>query len=629
MCGIAGYISRDKDSGIADKINIMLEKIIYRGPDGGGNHVHDQRVGLGHRRLSIIDLSDNAGQPMCYRDRYWLTYNGEIYNYIELRNELKEQGYTFSTESDTEVLLASFDYWGKDCVAHFNGMWSFALFDEKNEKLFCSRDRYGVKPFYYYTNGQVFIFGSEIKEILAVYPEECKADMDNLAVYLTKGSLDRNDGTMFANIKQLIGGFNLFLDCRNLSCEIKEYYDLRKIRIADRSKETNYIMFREKFMQSVGFRLRSDVQIGSCLSGGLDSSSIVCAVHKELEGTGNAGKQYTVSSCFEDKRYDEQEFIDEVVKDTGVTAYKVFPEMEKLFDELDKLIWHMDEPFASTSIYAQWNVFRKAKEKGLTVMLDGQGSDEQLAGYTPFYQVLFVNLLRRGKFRQLFHEINCYRTLRSESEPIRIGEILLSTLASALLPEGLHFKANRLYVRRLRGLPFPKHLYDNEKARSEFAYYNKKDPQEFIYAGMTQGLRALLHYEDRNSMAHSIESRVPFLDYELVEFIYSVPFSQKIENGRTKNLLREGLKDILPTAIYNRISKLGFVTTEDKWLKENEEFFYHELEKACDRLSAILDKKQVLEWYKTHVQSTRRGDSTCFRIICAAHWANVFNVCVG
>ena len=633
LCGIAGYVSLNADQSVVEAVRRMLDTIVHRGPDGWGIETFDGHVGLGHRRLAILDLTEKGKQPMCRANRYWITFNGEIYNYLELRQELQAMGEIFRTDTDTEVLLAAYAQWGTECVSHFNGMWAFAIYDAIAQTLFCSRDRFGVKPFYYTVVNDQFFFASEIKALLAVIPQRPKADMTHLAAYLASGILDADEGTMFDGILQLLGGYNLLLDCRDLSFRISRWYDLRTVKANNYTKKQDYALFREKFLHSVSLRLRADVPVGSCLSGGLDSSSIVCAVHELLDEerkyNRSVSSQYTISSCFEDLRYDEREYSDAVVKHTGTTHYQVFPEMGKVFTELDKIIWHMDEPFGGTSIYAQWCVFREAKKHGLTVMLDGQGADEQLAGYTPFYRVLFLQLLKTGQWRRLSHEMKCYQSLRAGSEPAPTRELLLSVLGTWLLPDSVRFWLNKLWRKKSEGRPFPAYMYDNPLSVGAYLDYDKRDARKFIYTSLQYGMRTLLHYEDRNSMAHSIEARVPFLDSELAEFIYSVPFDQKIENGRTKNLLREGMKDILPEKIYNRISKLGFVTPEDVWLKENEAFFYEELGRACDRLSCVLDKEKVLNWYKGHVQDTRRGDTTCFRIICAAHWADVFDVQVG
>ena len=633
LCGIAGQVLVQSNSALGDSVQRMLDTIVHRGPDGWGIKTFGNRVGLGHRRLAILDLTEKGKQPMCWANRYWISFNGEIYNYLELRQELQAVGEVFRTDTDTEVLLAAYAQWGTDCVSRFNGMWAFAIYDNIERTLFCSRDRFGVKPFYYTISDGKFYFASEIKALLEVFTQRPKADMTHLVAYLVSGILDADEGTMFDGIFRLLGGHNLLLNCQDLSFRISRWYDLRTVKMNHNAKEQNYALFREKFLHSVGLRLRSDVPVGSCLSGGLDSSSIVCAVHELLEEERKHNhivpQQYTISSCFEDLRYDEREYSDAVVEKTGTKHYQVFPDMGNVFSELDKIIWHMDEPFGGTSIYAQWCVFREAKKNGLTVMLDGQGADEQLAGYTPFYRVLFLQLLKTGQWSRLFHEMKCYQSLRAGSESVPTWELLLSVLGTWLLSDSVRFLLNNLWRRKSEGRPFPAYMYDNPLSVGDYLDYDKRNPQKFIYTSMQHGMQSLLHYEDRDSMAHSIEARVPFLDYELAEFIYSVPFEQKIENGRTKNLLREGSKEILPEKIYNRISKLGFVTPEDVWLKENEAVFYEELGKACDRLSYILDKDNVLNWYKSHIQDTRRGDTTCFRIICAAHWADVFDVEVG
>ncbi len=629
MCAIAGIISIVQTDNLKKDINSMLETVVHRGPDGQGSKIFDNKIVLGHRRLAILDLSEKGIQPMQRTGRYWITYNGEIYNYIELREELIKEGYAFSTDTDTEVLLAAYEKWGNDCVNHFNGMWAFAIYDEEKNQLFCSRDRYGVKPFYYSFSDNRFIFGSEIKEILAVFGKRPKVNRNTFDAYLVRGGFDKCEETMFDGIYQIEGGYNLILNCGDLTYKTVRWYDLRNIAVNKNDRHTNYRIFREKFLKAVNLRLRSDVPVGSCLSGGLDSSAIICAVHDNFKETKNDKGQYTVTSCFENERYDEWEYAESVIKKTGAASYQVFPDMGKIFEELDHIIWHMDEPFGGTSIYAQWCVFKEAKRRGLTVMLDGQGSDEQLAGYSAFYKVLFTQLLKKGKWKKLLHEIKCYKALREETEDLKTFDLVLSAITTLMMPNFLRYRLNTIYGRKKTGVPFSNAICNNAIVKSNFEGADKRNPQKYIYSGMNVGLRALLHFEDRNSMAHSIESRVPFLDYELAEFIYSIPFEQKIEDGRTKTILREALKDLLPEKIYNRYSKLGFATPEDVWLKENEEFFFDELGKACDKLSGIVEKNKVLKWYKDHIQATRRGDTTCFRIICASHWVEVFDVDLG
>lgn len=593
MCGIAGIVSNKKKDNLENMINGMLETIVHRGPDGSGKKFFDDKVALGHRRLAIIDLSEKGLQPMEWNKRYWITFNGEIYNYKELREQLiKEKNFSFESETDTEVILAAFAAWGEKCVNYFNGMWSFVIFDRNNQKMFCSRDRYGVKPFYYSMVDDYFVFGSEIKEILKISKGLIKANQKNLEAFLVNGLLDTNNETMFEGIFQLEGGCNLWLDNKTLNYKIERWHHIEKIKSNSFGKKKNCEIFRKKLFLAIRLRLRSDVPIGSCLSGGLDSSAIVCIANSILKEEKDNVEQYTITSCFTDEKYDEQKYADAVTEKTGTISYKIYPDIDKFFKEIDKIVWHMDEPFISMSMFAQWNIFREAKRKGLKVMLDGQGADEQLAGYTSFYNALFYDLLKKGKVKRLFREIKGFKRIRAESEKMSTVERVFSLIARFMIPGSLLYKIRLRYNDKKTELPFAKRMYFNDVIMSKNKLCDGKNQQRFVYGNMYTGMRALLHYEDRDSMAHSIEARVPFLDADLSEFIYSIPLEEKIEDGKTKDILREALKDVLPESIYRRYSKLGFVTPQDAWINENKEFFYSELEKGCERLKTLIDKKR-------------------------------------
>ena len=426
MCGIFGCFDRDGD--VPRNILRRATAIVsHRGPDGWGyllanpssgtaNFCRDPgefsapaTISFGHRRLSIIDLSEAAGQPMGTPEGdLWITYNGEIYNYIELRKELAGKGHVFRTASDTEVILHAYREWGEECLSRFNGMWAFGLLDLRRKRLFCARDRMGVKPFYYHTNGKRFLFGSEIKQFF-VDPSIPMEPHKGVAYdYLVHGVLDHSDLTFFSKIKQLRGGFFLIIDLTMESPDpaIRRYWGVDPGARIDGLTDAQYAdRFRELLEDSVRLRLRSDVPVGSCLSGGLDSSSIVCIANRLLREEGGVGKQNTFSSCFEDRRFDERIFIDAVVAATGVRSHCVFPQEGDVFRELSSLLWHQDEPFGSTSIYAQWCVFRLAKETGVKVMLDGQGADELLGGYHGFFDPYMAGLLARGRFASAFREM--------------------------------------------------------------------------------------------------------------------------------------------------------------------------------------------------------------------------------
>lgn len=624
MCGIAGcyHVNKEVDH---DRFEEMVDIISYRGPDDRGTF-YEGNLALGHRRLSIIDLSEAGHQPFVSNDdRYVIVYNGEIYNYKELRTELKDKGFVFRTETDTEVLLASYDHWGSECVKHFNGMWAFAIYDRRENKLFLSRDRFGVKPLYYYHKDGTFIFASEEKQIIKMTGQRFKVNRPRLMEYMMRGVHDHTEETMFLDIMQLRGGCSMVFDLNDNSKTISRYFRLDYIAESAESFEEAAADFRKCFEDSIRLRLRADVPVGYCLSGGLDSSSIVCMADKIIKNDGLDVHQESISSCFDDPRYDEREYINEVLANTDVKGNEIFPQGSNVLDDLDDVLWHMDEPFGSTSMYAQWNVFKGAKEHGLTVMLDGQGADEQLAGYTGFYSVIFAEYLRKFRFGRFRHELNCYKKLRASTEKyVNSNKIIIEALISAYLPRKLQ-KFGKIHMFYLKqGLPFEPE--DIKKTIYGIDLYPANDSRQYILDQLKCNLAMLLHYEDRNSMAHSIESRVPFMDPFLAECAFKMPIDHKLRNGITKYVVREGLKDVLPDKIRNRYSKLGFVTPEDQWINNDPAAFRREIEQAAEALSPLLKKDTVMTWYDRIEGNVRRMDFMPWRIICAGHWVKLFDL---
>ena len=644
MCGIAGYYGKAKVQ--EEKFNQMVDIIDYRGPDDRGVF-YEGNLALGHRRLSILDLSPAGHQPFSYKDKYVIVYNGEIYNFKEIRAELVERGYSFVSSCDTEVLIAAYDCYGRECVQKLNGMWAFSIYDRDKKELFLSRDRFGIKPLYYYSDGEKFLFGSEIKQILLMLDKGQKVNKKRLFEYLIRGYSDYTEETMIQGIYQLRGGNNLVLrldgyddfgevdldsDGQEFIYKVEQYYDLQSkaLRNGELNKdgfcgyEEAKESFREAFDESVKLRLRSDVPIGYCLSGGLDSSAIVCTADKIVKNNNLDVKQTSISSCFDDKRYDEQEYIDEVLANTDVNGVKIFPEGDDLLGELDQVIWHMDEPFSSTSQYAQWNVFKGAKANGLTVMLDGQGSDEHLAGYTGFYSVIFAEYLRKFRFGKFANELNRYKELRAETEKyVKPYKIIVEAIISAYLPKFIQ-KLGKLYLFYLRReTPFERQ--DIKNTIMGLDLYPANNFKRYIFDNIRCNLAMLLRYEDRNSMAFSIESRVPFLDYKLVENSLRMPIDYKINEGITKRVLRDAI-DVMPEKIRNRFSKLGFVTPEDQWINEHPETYRNELIEACKYLSPLLNVDKVLKWYDSVSGNVQRMDYTAFRIICAGRWMKIFEL---
>ncbi len=539
MCGIAGLI--DCDQPIDALVGKQMTDIVsYRGPDDEGfawwghvpnadvlpanktlgfaNQYSDSlsttpargAVFLGHRRLSIIDLSSAGHQPMVSTDgRFWIVFNGEIYNYRELRPELESEGYRFKSNCDTEVILAAYACWGEQCLHRFNGMWGLAIFDVQQRVLFAARDRFGVKPFYYAVDGHRFGFASEIKQLRSAGFGTGRADRLRVAHFIVHHRIDADRETLFEGIRQLLPGEALRWEISRGTAAIEtfQYYSPihnRAMR-ADGKLEEYRDQFRQLLDDSVRLRLRSDVPVGSCLSGGLDSSSIVITVNRLMSAGNGHCRQTSFTSCFTDPRYDEWQYAQSVVSATGVEAYRVFPDMDRLWEEMDDVIWHLDQPSASTSSYAQWNVMRLAKENGIRVLLDGQGSDEVMAGYHYFLIDFLASLGRQYSWIE---------TLRQ---------------AAALRRTGLWHAARRSFAssflalvytsaRRTAGLqPGVGPLASAMKP--EFRLPNP-DPrphsfQDHLRWTIKTSLQPLLRYEDRNSMAFSIEARTPFLDYRL------------------------------------------------------------------------------------------------------------------
>ncbi len=628
MCGICGIINKNGEKVNIGLIQEMLKTIHHRGPDAEGTYLKNN-FAIGHKRLSIIDLSDAGNQPMHFQGRYSIVYNGEVYNYIELRSELLKQGYNFFSETDTEVIMAAYDCWGEDCLNKFNGMWAFAIYDDVKKILFCARDRFGIKPFYYFLNNDKFLFASEIKQILKVMPVAAKMNEDRVWDFLCNGITEWSDTTFFKDIKQLSAGTCGIFALEKNNWQVKKWYNIEKHHILNNYKK-NVKVFKKTFLDSLYLRLRADVPIGACLSGGLDSSSIVCGISELFN---NSVEIHTISSCFdkeEEKKYDEQEYIDEVIKLTNAVSHKIYVNIEDIFAKLDKIIWHMDEPFTTTSICAQWEVFEEAQRNNLTVMLDGQGADEQLAGYTGFYLPTFIEFLKKRKVIELYKAIKNFDKKRGKVEDICANSILEDALKNLFSNRKWWKILSKLKVYGKKKenkndcgkkIPYP---YPLNKGTIK-GIYNINDFDQFTKDMIQVNLQALLHFEDRNSMAHSIETRVPFLDYRLVEAIYDMPAEHKIRNGYTKAVMRSAMKGILPEKIRLRMSKLGFATPEEVWIHAHQEYFRNELLKACKILDQIVEEKKVLEWFDYCIKNNVK-DYFSFRIICLGRWVKIFNV---
>jgi asparagine synthase (glutamine-hydrolysing) len=650
MCGIAGiyYLNGTAKTG---EIRRMTDSLRHRGPDdegflgvdferrkayplmgkesrGDGPRVEDfeqpVHLMLGHRRLSIIDLSPAGHQPMGNEDgSLWVVHNGEIYNYLEIRKELERLGHTFRSKTDTEVILHAYEEWGIDCLARFNGMWAFAIVDCGKKQIFCSRDRAGVKPFYYVYDGKRFLFASEIKALLVLEGMVRRPNDRVIADYLFSGFADHTRETFFEGITQLLPGEYLLIE--NNRMVTQSYWDIEpKKNYYNRESEYGE-RFYELFEDSVRLRLRSDVPIGSCLSGGVDSSSIVCLANRLMfshEGAdlGRVGeRQKTFSSCFEDPSYDERRHIEVVIQRTGAEKHYTFPNPEDLIQKIDRLTWHQDEPFGSTSFYAQWMVMELAKEHGVTVLLDGQGADELLAGYLPSFFYLFRQTLRESAFLRLIKEMVNFRTNHGEAVRPFIRKMLTAMIPNWNLPmisksgkERLGWAEEGFQKRYFRTFPM--------------AAYFENDLDNYLYQLFrSTALPRLLHCEDRNSMAFSLEARLPFLDYRLIEYIFSLPLEQKIGKGMTKVVLRNSMKGVLPETVRNRTDKMGFSTPMNFWLKEAlQGWILRVLESKAFAQRGYFDVSKVKGVFAEHCAGRRDHSSAIWRWVNLELWFRTF-----
>lgn len=570
MCGIGGILSENPSLISKEKLVRMTDSIIHRGPDGSGHWIsEDGRIGFGHRRLSILDLSDSGAQPMHYLDRYTLTFNGEIYNYLEIKERLIKEGYVFQSHSDTEVLIALFDQKREKCLQDLDGMFAFALYDSQTGEVFCARDRFGEKPFFYTQFDGAFYFGSEMKEFWAAgIPKNPDSEM--IFNYLHFDLLDNHSDlgqTFFKGVRKLSPGH--FLTWKNGSISIRKYWEIdpisknSTIELKDAKEK-----FRSLFFESVNRRLRSDVLVGSSLSGGIDSSLVVCVMDELLKDHPES-IQNTFSARFKNFHKDEGYFIQKVREKTRITSHEVYSDMGDLEDVFDKICYHQEEPFGSASILVQYQVYELAKKHGVTVLLDGQGADEILAGYHPYFSTFF-NEIRKSSGNLFNQEFSAYAKLH-EGNTInaKIPKPGIKQAIAANFPKLVNSVGRKVMNYRLKNTSLmADDFYSTFKAKphNDFDIDFGNLNSHLHFSTFKVGLPTLLRYADRNSMAHSREVRLPFLSHELVEFIFSLPSELKIHEGWTKFLMRASFEDLLPEEITWRKDKIGFEPPQKSWM---------------------------------------------------------------
>ncbi len=564
-------------------------------------------LGLAHRRLSVIDLTEAGHQPMCNEDgSVWIVCNGEIYNQLALKSELEALGRNFYTHSDIEVLLRAYEQWGVRCLDKLNGMWAFVIYDVRQNLLFGARDRFGVKPLYYYHDDERFAFASEQKALLAV--PGLKTGVNNSAVYehLLLGQVELREEGFFQNIMELKPAHSFTFDVSTHRLGVRKYYNLSFLNTEESFDAAKYSeavdTVREKVVKAIDLRLSAEVPVGFCLSGGLDSSSIVCIaenIRKERAPVQLSNKLHTFTAVNTGGRYDEAGWAKQVVDVTSSEWHHAHCEAEDLMESLELLVYHQDVPLYSSSTFAQSRVMKAAHEQGITILLDGQGGDELFSGYQTFYTSLLWNYLSHGRFKDFFHE---YASLKNSPTT---GGIFLKSLIKLASEYAISPGAKDKMASRYR----PELAYFNKDARrrhsgllnlaGEFSDMPMNALLHQYFTGYY--LKNLLRWEDRCSMQYSIESRTPFADdIPLIEYVFSLPSCYKIRHGWSKSLLRDAMKNIIPDSIRQRVDKLGFTTPQDEWLirlhqpmKEKVKALAH-----CDTSGIINHQHLIRDWEK-------------------------------
>jgi asparagine synthase (glutamine-hydrolysing) len=641
MCGIAGMLWKEPAQG--QSLTEPLRLLRHRGPDdhgwlsltrhrirrGRGNpDVRKADAVLLHRRLSILDLSDAGWQPMSSADdRFHLVFNGEIYNYLELRGELEALGHIFHSRSDSEVLLQALVHWGREALTRLVGMFALAVLDTQARTLLLARDYFGIKPLYYSHLPGGLAFASEIKALLDLPGLKRRVNPHRIYDYLRFGLTDHGGQTLFAQIRQVPAAHFLEVSLDHPDqVNIERYWavdldDIIELPLAEASQR-----LRELFLESVRLHLRSDVPVGAALSGGIDSSAIVAAM-RHLEPRLDL---HAFSYIADDAAVSEERWIDTAGGAARAVIHKVQPAPEELVEDLDRLVYQQDEPFGSTSIYAQDRVFRLAREAGITVMLDGQGADEMLAGYRPYLAARLASLLRQGRLGSAYSFWQRAATVPGSGGRQR----LLLHAGSLALPRRLKIWAMRL-AGKSRMPPWLNEKWFTREGVKARPRLSAPAAGEILRGELQQSvaetsLPMLLRYEDRNSMAYSIESRVPFLTPALVSFVLRLPEEHLISrDGTSKNVFRLAMRGLVPDTVLDRKDKVGFATPEKRWLSALAPWVDRTLEGDLAYQVPALAAGPM----RAHWQAVREGkepfDSRVWRWVNLIRWAERFGVAFG
>lgn len=661
MCGITGIVAlngRPVDLGVLQRMNDVQA---HRGPDGEGflvswaesngfcsaflrhteqgHSAPSARVGLGHRRLAILDLSDRGLQPMSAgASGAWIVFNGEIYNHIELRDELEARGRFFNTRTDTEVLLQSYLEWGTECLDHLQGMFAFAIWDGARGRLFCARDRLGIKPFYYAMPQDHFIFASEIKGLLPFPGLNPTPDDDAVLGFLVHGNCDYRERTILGQVSALPAAHALVLNISSGNLKRWSYWTpAPKPDWCSLQDDARVELLQQLLVDTTRSHLISDVRAGSCLSGGLDSSAVVALIAKiwreQPEAASAVGDQFhTFTSCYEYPELDERQYALMMANAIGATPSLVFPSAADFWDSFASMAWHQDMPFSGMSFYAQWRVMRAAKETGVKVLLDGQGGDEVFGGYAKFRYAYLASLLRAGRVGTMAREAwaslaqrdlylldvrRGYRYL-----PPRLRNLLgVDSLLQRVLRADWDTAVGDESTPATR---WWRHAAGAKGAASSTSIMQAVQIEDI----QVDTLPLILRMEDRSSMAFSIEARVPLLDHKLVEFGLSLPDHQKIQGGFSKFAVREATRGLMPEGVRLRRTKLGFAGADRRWLSGDLRPQVTELIEGNLRCERFVDPKPLRDWYRSPSADTANVEAygSLFRVLALEMWMRAFDV---
>jgi asparagine synthase (glutamine-hydrolysing) len=613
MCGIAGIIKWGKAPVHQAEVDVVLDTIAHRGPDSRGTYIREN-VGLGHVRLSIIDLSAAANQPLnSPDDLLTIVFNGEIYNYRALREELAAD-YDFRTESDTEVILAAYRIWGDDCLSRLNGMFSFVIYDRQRKRLFAARDRFGVKPFYYTQGNNCFVFASEIKGILASGVVQATINDEVLYDFIVFNRTDHTAQTCFQNVLNLRPGHQVVIDLTTDKVDICPWYILPPAEDADIHFETARKMLRERLEQSIALHLVSDVPVGSALSGGLDSSSIVSLMRDAMP----TGSPIHVFSAVYDDRWDrnEKSYVEACINEKHLTPHFVHPDADALLNDLDALILQQEEPFANASIFAHWCVQREAGRSGIKVLLNGQGSDE-IFGYDYMAAFHYRDLFRKFKLISLIREWVLF--CRKQADVSFTVQLFLFLMAPAFLARFLVRIANPL----VNANYFRRYANNNLFFRDFFSSHTLN---QNVRNHLQMKLHHLLRVEDKNAMKFGVEGRVPFLEPGVVELALKIPGRYKVFSGEVKYILRQAMRDILPELIYKRNNKIGFETPMDQWFREPRfaEFINDMLGSMNQPMASRLNIPILRAKWEAHLAKRENNGAAIWKYLYLTRWHQLY-----